>query len=208
MKTRALAMLTSVLIVVGLSGCVLTGCTGGDAALEIKTADVMQAGTGEVREALREFKADLDAADDAREIMLIMSFVQLVKRDSDDDAAVAKYVEQFSKSLAKMRRFREASRERFQAAVDSLDTMDEVADGLQKFAIDSLTLQDEYRRYFTSWAEQIRTYREERAAQKQAEREATRAEREAFATELFNSLPALMAPAAGSAVPGAQAPAP
>jgi enamine deaminase RidA (YjgF/YER057c/UK114 family) len=165
---------------VGVSGC------GGDAGLEMRTADVMHSGTAAARQALDEFQADLEAADDAKESMLILNFTQLVLQDIDDQPKVSQHIADFGAALAKLRRMREASRRRYQAAIESLDTMDEVATDLHKFAVDSLTMEDETRRYFTGWVEQIRTAREQQRAQKEAERAQTRAEREKFATDLLS----------------------
>jgi hypothetical protein len=69
------------------------------------------------------------------------------------------HAEQFAAAMAKIRRDREVEGRRFGAAQTQADTIAEIARGLRRIGIESLSLQDEMRRYLSSYVETVKKAR-------------------------------------------------
>lgn len=124
-----------------------TGC-GGDARVDLTAADTLEATAVQLDRALWEYQVDLTASDDARESEAIAAFVGRLRKDAADDAQVERHTQEFSAAVAKIRQDRRVADQRLRAGQDNVAAINEVARGLRKLAIESLTLQDEVRRYF------------------------------------------------------------
>jgi len=136
------------LIVVGL----VVGC-GGDARLEMSAADALLVTADQMAVTLQEYHEEVSAYDDSRESEVVSAFVARVQADPDDPVALDSHVADFKAALRKIRADRATEFTRRGAAMDNVDVLREVARGLQKLAIESLTLQDEMRRYLMGWIE-------------------------------------------------------
>jgi len=134
-------------MVVGWWVAILAGC-GGDARVDLTAADTLEATAVQLERGLGEYQADLSAADDAKESQIIAAFAARVKQDAADDAQVERHAQAFAAALAKIRQDRRVADQRFRAGQDNVAVLREVAKGLRKLAIETLTLQDEVRRYF------------------------------------------------------------
>jgi len=84
---------------------------------------------------------------------VVSAFVARVQAAPDDPVAIDSHVADFKAALRKIRTDRVTEFTRHGAALDNVDVLRELARGLQQLAIESLTLQDEMRRYLTGWIE-------------------------------------------------------
>lgn len=143
-----------------------SGC-GNHALLNIAAADSMEALAAQTRRALDEYRHDLDVADDAREAEVIAAFVRRVRTDAADDATVEAHGGAFRAALSRLRTDRETAWRRHSAASDNVARIEEIAGGLRRLAVQSMSLGDEWQRFVGNLIEARR-----RAAQSQPPRDA------------------------------------
>lgn len=148
--------LLAVLAVGWLAGC------GGDARLELASADAMEVIADQQQVTIDEYHADILALDDDRETAVVDAFVVRVQRDAvADPSALDGHAAAFRQALAKIRADREVEYARHRGAADNAEALREVADGLRETAVESLTFQDELRRYISSLIEARRKAEQE-----------------------------------------------
>ena len=133
----------------------LCGC-GGDARVELAAADALDVVAEQVRTTLNEYHGEVDVFDDGREAAVTADFIRRIRRDGADEATCDRHAEQFAAALSRIRRDREVELRRFDAARAQADTIVEIARGLRRIGIESLSLQDEMRRYLSGYIETIR----------------------------------------------------
>jgi hypothetical protein len=139
-------------------GCVAavmawSGC-GGDAQVELSAAETMDALAGQMEVAMGEYHGEVMAGDDGREQAVADAFVARVMRDREQEEAVLEgHAEAFRSALAGIRADRGVELKRYEAAMENVDALREVADGLRRVGVESLGLQDELRRYVSSLLE-------------------------------------------------------
>lgn len=143
------------------------GC-GGDAGMELAAGDAALAIADQLQTAVGEYHTEVSRADDGREQALVAAFVQRVRTDHADEARLATHVSEFEAALGKVRQDREVEQQRRAAALDNVAALRELAGGMQKLALESLTLSDEMRRYLSGWVELRRQKAAGAAAQKGA----------------------------------------
>ncbi|MBP7935863.1 MAG: hypothetical protein KA354_14555 [Phycisphaerae bacterium] len=131
---------------------VFSGC-GGDARMEMSAADALSAAASQMETTLREYHDEVGRYDDARESQVVAAFVERVKVAATEPAAVESHTGDFRSALKAIRQDREAEHARLAAARDNVGVLREMAKGMQRLAIDSLSLQDEMRRYLAGWME-------------------------------------------------------
>ncbi len=131
-----------------LGSVVMAAGCGGDARVDFAAADTLEAMAKQLQQGFAEYHADLAASDETREAEAIAAFVARLKKDAADDAQVEQHTEAFSAALAKLRQDRRVAEQRLRNGQDNVAGLNEVARGLRKLAIESLTVQDEIRRYF------------------------------------------------------------
>ncbi len=141
----AAACLTAV--VLGLAGC------GGDARLELAAADALLAAADRMETVVAEYHAEMDVYDGTRESAVVGAFVERVKASTGDEQAIADHAAQFRLALERVRQDRAVQWRRHTAAMDNVDVVREVAEGLRRMGVESLTLSDEMRRYLSGWIE-------------------------------------------------------
>jgi len=130
----------------------VAGC-GGDARLELAAADALAAAAERMQTAVDDYHAEMTAFDDSREEAVTEAFVQRVRADAADEQAVAVHSAEFKSALGRIRADRAVEQQRRAAAVENLGVVREVADGLRRMGVESLTLSDEMRRYLSGWIE-------------------------------------------------------
>jgi len=130
----------------------MVGC-GGDARLEMSAADALLATADQMALTIQEYHEEVSVFDESRESEIVSAFVARLQADPDDRAAVDSHVTDFKAALRKIRMDRDSELTRRQAAMDNVDVLRELATGLRRLAIESLTLQDEMRRYLNGWIE-------------------------------------------------------
>jgi hypothetical protein len=176
-----------------LGGC-LAGCMGGDAGVELRAGDALDRAADNVQVLVDEYHGEVVLGDDGREEAIAMAFVARVKSNPDNPQDVA----DFLAAGRKIRQDREAELARYTAALDNVKGLREVASSLRTLATQSLTLNDEARRYFASMAENMRAARAEAAATRQAERQKNREAYGAFVGAAADGLRAATAAQGGA----------
>src|SRR5262249_39945417 len=121
--------------------------------VELSAGDALNAVAGQMAGTIAEYHQEVSRFDDRREGDVVSAFVVRVRNNSSDEPTVNKHVADFEAALRKIRDDRETEWSRRTAAMDNVSVLREVSKGLQKLAIQSLSLQDEMRRYLGSWIE-------------------------------------------------------
>lgn len=152
---------------VAFGAAALTGC-GGDARVDLAAADALDAVAEQMRVTVNEYDRDLGLYDDSRETAVTAAFIARIQRDHASAALAAKHGEDFAAALARIRSDRTVAGQRRAAASSQIEAVAEVARGLRRLGIESLSLQDEVRRYVTSLTETMRRVKAEQAAAKAA----------------------------------------
>jgi hypothetical protein len=137
--------LTILLAMVAVGGC------GGDARVDLSAADGIRAAARQMELTLHEYHDEVARYDTSREDAVIGAFVSRVKTDGQNDAALTGHVADFRATLDKIRKDRDTEYQRQAAAADNVAVLREMSRGLERLGIESLTLQDEMKRYLTSW---------------------------------------------------------
>ena len=146
-KWAAMAVLQLGPVMFGAAGC------GGDARLELAAADALAVTADRLETMVGEYHAEVGAHDDARETAVADAFVARVKAGAGDEQAVAEHTAQFRLALERIRQDRAVQWQRHTAATENVAVIREVADGLRRMGVESLTLSDEMRRYLSGWIE-------------------------------------------------------
>ncbi|MEE8169060.1 MAG: hypothetical protein V3T70_00800 [Phycisphaerae bacterium] len=139
------------------------GC-GGDALVEISAADAIEALTAQTRIALDEYQADLESGDDAREADVIAAFVRRAQQDASDSTRMEAHGQAFGQALARLRADRRTAWRRHTNAEENVKQMEAIARDLRQLAMDSLTLSDDWQRFFGRLIDAQRRARESAAA--------------------------------------------
>lgn len=137
----------SVVSLFGIVGC------GGDARVSLSAADALTTVAAQVRTTLDEYQNEVRAYDDGRERAMVRAFVERVRRDATDDSTLDQHSAEFEAAMTKLRADRQTEWTRRTAAETHVDAILEIAAGLRRVAIESLTLQDEMRRYLYTWTQ-------------------------------------------------------
>ena len=137
-------------LVAWMAAVAVGGC-GGDARVDLSAADGIRATAKQMEIVLQEYHDEVARYDTSREDEVIAAFVGRIKTDVQDDSAVASHVTDFRGALEKIRKDRDTEYTRRAAAADNVAVLREMARGLERLGIESLTLQDEMKRYLTSW---------------------------------------------------------
>lgn len=140
---------------VWLIALLATGC-GGDARLEFASSDALHALAREMERTVREYHTSIESQDSARETAVVDAFIARVLNDRNDEATLRTHADAFETALGKVRTDRSVEQRRYMAAMDNVSLLRETAAGLQRVAVESLTLQDEMRRYLDRWIDQQR----------------------------------------------------
>ncbi len=137
---------------VATAAAAVAGC-GGDARVELSAADALQATAAQMRTALEEYHGEVEAHDDGRESAIVRAFVERVRRDAADETRAARHADEFEAALARVRGDRRTEWLRWTNAQTQVDAVMEVAKGLRRIGLESLSLRDEVRRYLLTWVE-------------------------------------------------------
>jgi hypothetical protein len=130
----------------------MAGCWGG-APVSLSATSAIDAVGAELRRALNEYHAEVNAADDAREDEAVAALIARLQRDANDAAATAAHVSAFRTAMAKLRADRRVESDRHAAALDNVRLLGEISAGVRRVAVESMTLSDEVKRYLTDLLE-------------------------------------------------------
>jgi len=117
----------------------------------LTTADALNAVAGQMAGTIDEYHRDVSLQDDTRESAVVSAFIVRVRNNANNQPQIEKDASDFQASLHKIRQDRDTEWSRRTNAMDNVRVLREVSRGLQKLAIQSLSLQDEMRRYLSSW---------------------------------------------------------
>jgi uncharacterized protein YycO len=140
------------LLMVGWSASVPAGC-GGDARVDLAAADALDLAAGEIRAALAEYNAEVDRADRARQAAAVRAFVERITGDVDNPDAVDMHTAAFTEALAALWADQHAEWQRYGHALGNVEAVEEIAAGLRRMGIATLTVKDDVRRYLGSLIE-------------------------------------------------------
>jgi len=127
-----------------------SGCVS-NAPMEMAAATALQCLADQMTVALGEYHQEVFEHDDFRESAVVSAFIDRVKNDIDNPPVVESHENDFRMALHKIRNDRQVEWSRHHAALSNVAIIKEVATGLQRTAVDSLSLQDEMRRYLNDW---------------------------------------------------------
>ena len=150
MKPSRKRMIATWLVVLATGAA--AGCAG-DARVDLATADALDSLAAAMNVTLAEYHAEIDSADSRRESAAIDAFVARVLRDAADADACAAHADDLERALAKINADRSVESSRHVAAMDNVQLLGEVGDGLRRIAVQSMALEDEARRYILSLIE-------------------------------------------------------
>ncbi len=142
---------------------------GGDAKVELAAADALDAIGGGLTTAVAEYHGDLSRHDDERQRAVVHALIERIRADAANDAAVETHAEAFHQAMAHLEQDRQAAWLRYSATADNLSTLHEIAGDLRRLAVESLSLNDETKRYFGDLIQRWRTVSDQRKASKEAE---------------------------------------
>lgn len=126
-----------------LSGCVASP------HVPLSAADSMELVASTLETTVAEFGSDLDELDRQRRQAVIEAFITRVQQDHDDERALALHSGAFTGALDRIESDRRTTSDRKAAAVDNIELLREVAEGLRRSALQSMKLQDDALQYFT-----------------------------------------------------------
>lgn len=137
--------------ILSLCGVALAAGCGGDARVELSAADALSAVAGQMAGTIEEYHTEVSRYDESRESEVVAAFVTRVRKDAADEQALASHVSSFEAALHKIHVDHDTEWTRRTAAMENVSVLREVSKGLQKLAIQSLSLEDEMKRYLQSW---------------------------------------------------------
>ena len=143
-----------------IAGVILTvvalGCAS-NPRTQLSAADSMDFLAASLATAINEYRVDLDQLDAQRRKGVVDAFVVRVRTDHDNQYALDNHTAAFTDALTRLEADRQAASDRRQAALENIETPQEIAAGLRRLAIESMTLDDEARRYLTGILSQLPT---------------------------------------------------
>ena len=145
-------------------GAFVGGCGGGDARVELAAADSMETLGASIAQSLCEYHSDLARFDDDRQRTAVQAFIDRVRADIADETATEVHAEAFQKALEGLDADRRVAWERYTASLDNVATLREVAQGLRRLALNSMSLDDEVRRYFREAMQRRKETKEQTSA--------------------------------------------
>ena len=125
-----------------------SGCVG-DARIHLAAADSMDLIRDAMTDALAEYHADLAALDAQRRDAAVDAFIARLRTDVADDQAADAEAEAFRRAVTRLDTDREVAWQRYAASLDTVALLGEIASDLRRLAADSMSLDDEAKRYFT-----------------------------------------------------------
>lgn len=134
----------------GLACALLGGGCVVHAPVELAAADTLDSVAEMTQRALDEFDHDLALADGERRSAVVSALVARIRRDHDDDALVSGHEGAFTAALDRLQEDRRTAWARHARASDNVSLLRETAAGLRRLALDSMSMQDEARRYITA----------------------------------------------------------
>lgn len=127
-----------------------------DARVDLAAAQSLGLLAQQMELTLAEYHAETQSGDDLREGQAIAAFVARVQKEINDEVALNRSIDDFTEAFKLLRVDRRTEWLRYMDAMENVGLIREVADGLRELAIDSMSLEDDVRRYLTGLLEAAR----------------------------------------------------
>jgi hypothetical protein len=144
----------------------LIGGCAGSARVELTAADSVEMLGASMTQTLAEYHADLVRFDEERQRAAVQAFIERVRLDVADEAATDAHAEAFQEALRRLDADRQAAWVRYSASLDNVATLREIAHGLRRLALESMSLDDDVRRYFGEVMDRRREAKEQAPAKR------------------------------------------
>ncbi len=139
-----------------------TGCLGGDARVEIAAANLLEVANDSLAAALTEYHNEILAADAQKEHNAIRAFTNRLTANPEtppDEKTVNLHTRHFTEALSKLRADTKTEWNRHITLMGNLRILQDAATTMRQLAIDSLSLEDETKRYLSDALVQLKEYR-------------------------------------------------
>lgn len=124
-----------------------------DARVDLAAASAMDQLAVSMETVVREYHTEIERSDDATEEAVVDAFIGRVRRDVSDNALVDSHGEKFRMAMKRVRDDRAVEMARYHAALDNVGLVREVSRGLKRLAAESMSFEDDARRYLFSLLE-------------------------------------------------------
>ncbi len=161
-KTTICAITSSVWLILHVP----TGGCAGSARVELTAADSVELLGASMTQTLAEYHADLARFDEERQRAAVQAFIERVRTDIADNEATDAHAESFQEALHRLDADRQAAWERYTASLDNVATLREIAQGLRRLALESMSLDDDVRRYFGEVMDRRKEAKEQTSAKR------------------------------------------
>lgn len=161
----------------------VTGCAS-NAMVELSVAKTLKTTATELAKANQEYKTDLTINDDLLEKAALAEFIKLITAANGDETKIANAQTAFLNAMTKIRFNREIIVTRYSNTEDNILAIKEIADTLERFAIDSMSLNDEWRRLTEKWYTDYSEYKAAKAVEQEANKERRQQNREQYARDV------------------------
>ncbi len=143
-----------------ISALCLAGCASG-ARVQLAAADSVDLlGEGMAR-TLAEYHEDLVRFDEERQRAAVRDFIERIRTDINDENVTRSHAEAFQEALQRLDADHQAAWQRYSASLENVATLQEIAAGLRRQALESIALDDEVRRYFGEVMQRRREMKEQ-----------------------------------------------
>lgn len=119
------------------------------ARVQLSAADALEALAGALQQSAVEYHGEIRTADDMRRREVINAFVRRVRSDHKDENRIERHVAEFNGALERIHLDVQLELTRHAATLQNVRTVTEIAQDLRRLAVESMSLDDEMRRYVT-----------------------------------------------------------
>lgn len=135
---------------------VLTACDPlGSAHVDIGAAQAVSGVADQLDTSIQEYHGDIKESDSSTKAEAIGAFVERLVRHNGDETKMKDDASIFAEALAKIDADAETERDRYSKAKDNVNLLRNLASRLNQFAVNSMTFNDEYRRYLSGMWDQV-----------------------------------------------------
>lgn len=132
------------------------GCASA-ARVQISAARSLDALTDAVQHAVDELHDEVLTADRRKRLSAVDAFVRRIRADHADDQRTQNHVDAFNHAIDRLREDADIEFARRVATLENLRAIREIAAGLRELGVQSMSLDDEARRYVTDLLQKPRT---------------------------------------------------
>lgn len=147
--------ITPTLITILTAALLLPTACAHHARVELAAATALDRLAAEVETALNEYHDELNAADRDKRAAVIDAFVNRIRTDHANPQQTTAHVQQFNDALDRILADTDVERTRMTATRDNIATVRDIAADLRRFAVQSMSLNDDLQRYLNDLLQPI-----------------------------------------------------